>query len=136
AQGLDIGALVERYARRADDMARYIAAYRVYCWPVASLDDLKLAPFHILASEGAVHADHPHVWHLARIAELCGADPTLLLATPFKLVEPGNEASEAEAISWWTELTSRGGEGMVVKPADFVAIGPRGLAQPAVKCRG
>ena len=29
-----------------------------------------------------------------------------------------------------------GGEGMVVKPLDFVAKGRRGLAQPAVKCRG
>ena len=34
------------------------------------------------------------------------------------------------------ELTSRGGEGMVVKPADFIVRGPRGLVQPAVKCRG
>jgi protein phosphatase len=29
-----------------------------------------------------------------------------------------------------------GGEGMVVKPAEFVPIGPGGLLQPAVKCRG
>src|SRR5439155_14367190 len=34
------------------------------------------------------------------------------------------------------ELTGRGGEGMVVKPLDFVLKGRRGLAQPAVKCRG
>ena len=27
-------------------------AYRRYCWPVNSLDDLKLAPFHLLATEG------------------------------------------------------------------------------------
>src|SRR5204862_671339 len=30
----------------------------------------------------------------------------------------------------------RGGEGMVVKPLDFVAKGRRGIVQPAVKCRG
>ena len=35
-----------------------------------------------------------------------------------------------------SDLTGRGGEGMVVKPHDFVARGPRGLVQPAVKCRG
>lgn len=29
-----------------------------------------------------------------------------------------------------------GGEGMVVKPRDFVAMGKRGLIQPAIKCRG
>ncbi len=45
-------------------------------------------------------------------------------------------ASQAEGIAWWTGLTERGGEGMVVKPLEFVQRGPRGLAQPAVKCRG
>ena len=30
----------------------------------------------------------------------------------------------------------RGGEGMVVKPLDFIVRGRRGLTQPAVKCRG
>ena len=33
-------------------------------------------------------------------------------------------------------MTGRGGEGIVVKPAAFVARGRRGLAQPALKCRG
>jgi PNKP adenylyltransferase domain, ligase domain/PNKP adenylyltransferase domain, C-terminal region len=42
----------------------------------------------------------------------------------------------ADGIAWWTELTGRGGEGMVVKPLDFILRGRRGLAQPAVKCRG
>jgi protein phosphatase len=41
-----------------------------------------------------------------------------------------------EATRWWEELTARGGEGMVVKPTDFIARGRRGLTQPAVKCRG
>ena len=45
-------------------------------------------------------------------------------------------ASEQAGISWWEELTSRGGEGMVVKPLDFVMRGKKGLVQPAVKCRG
>ena len=37
---------------------------------------------------------------------------------------------------WWRELTARGGEGMVVKPFDFIVKGRRGIVQPAVKCRG
>ena len=36
----------------------------------------------------------------------------------------------------FTKLTERGGEGVVVKPLSFVVRGQRGLAQPAVKCRG
>jgi protein phosphatase len=33
-------------------------------------------------------------------------------------------------------MTAHGGEGMVVKPIDFVASSKRGLLQPAIKCRG
>jgi protein phosphatase len=45
-------------------------------------------------------------------------------------------AEEQAGIRWWEELTGRGGEGMVVKPLDFVVKGQRGLVQPAVKVRG
>jgi protein phosphatase len=47
-----------------------------------------------------------------------------------------NPESEAQGFQWWEELTSRGGEGMVVKPLEFIVKGRRGLVQPAVKCRG
>ena len=40
------------------------------------------------------------------------------------------------AIEWWTDLTTAGREGMVVKPLDFISKGRRGIAQPAIKCRG
>jgi protein phosphatase len=45
-------------------------------------------------------------------------------------------SAEIDATEWWEELTGRGGEGMVVKPLDFIATGKRGLVQPAMKCRG
>ena len=70
------------------------------------------------------------------LAKVCRADPELLLATPYKVVDVTDPASEAEGVEWWAELTGRGGEGMVVKPLDFILRGQRGLAQPAVKCRG
>ena len=38
--------LVDRYEQRAGMAAAYVEAYRRYCWPVKSLLDLKLAPFH------------------------------------------------------------------------------------------
>jgi protein phosphatase len=69
------------------------------------------------------------------LARLCALEP-LLLRTPYKLVDVTNPESETEAITWWNELTGRGGEGMVVKPSDFIAKGRRGIVQPAVKCRG
>ena len=60
----------------------------------------------------------------------------LLVPTPYKSIDVTNSASVAEGIAWWEELTGRGGEGMVVKPQEFITRGQRGLVQPAVKCRG
>src|SRR5206468_10339511 len=62
--------LLERHRERQADAQRYIAAYRRYCWPVRGIDDLRLAPFHLLASEGAVHVDKDHLWHMATLARL------------------------------------------------------------------
>ena len=47
-----------------------------------------------------------------------------------------DESAVAQASGWWTDLTGKSGEGMVVKPLDFIARGPKGLVQPAIKCRG
>ena len=126
----------DRYRVRAEQVERFIASYRHYCWPVNSIADLKLAPFHLLATKGCVHADKDHAWHMDTLAEICHADPEILRATPYKLVDVTEPASQAEGVSWWKELTGRGGEGMVVKPFEFIHKGGRGLSQPAVKCRG
>jgi protein phosphatase len=128
--------LLDSYRERAVMARQYAEAYRRYCWPVNSLADLKLAPFHLLASEGAVHADKDHVWHMTTLARLAQADLALLTATPYTIVDVTDRASQAEGLRWWEALTARGGEGMVVKPLSFVAKGQRGLVQPAVKCRG
>ncbi|MCI0458637.1 MAG: polynucleotide kinase-phosphatase, partial [Gemmataceae bacterium] len=131
-----IASLLARYQDRAESASRYVDAYRRYCWPVGSVDDLQLAPFHILATEDAVHANRDHVWHIERIAELCRVGEPFLLATPYRVVDVTDAASQEEGIRWWEQLTAEGGEGMVVKPFDFVVMGKHGLVQPAVKCRG
>lgn len=135
-RGLEIGELAEQYHQRADMAHKYVEAYRRYCWPVTSLNDLKLAPFHILATEGCVHVEKDHLWHMQTIASFCQADDALLLATPYKLVQTNDPVSVVEGTRWWRDLTGRGGEGMVIKPLNFIARGSRGLVQPALKCRG
>src|SRR5206468_7024507 len=130
-----LGELADRYGAKLEAVNRYAAAYREYCWPVDSIDDLRLAPFHLLASQRGVHIDKDHEWHMRTLARICKSDP-LLVATPFETVDVTDADSEAKALAWWEELTGRGGEGMVVKPLDFVVRGRRGLMQPAVKCRG
>ena len=136
ASGVDVGELLARTQARDAATARYVEAYRHYCWPVASVDDLRLAPFHVLATEGAAHVDRDHRWHLETIAELTAQDDPVLLATAHRFVDLADDAAVADAIGWWETLTAAGGEGMVVKPLDFVARGEKGLVQPAVKCRG
>jgi protein phosphatase len=132
----EAASLLESYKQRGDAAERYVDAYRQYCWTVNSLADLKLAPFHLLASEGAVHTSKDHIWHMEKLAGICKADPELLSATPFQVVDLTNADDQAKGIQWWAELTARRGEGMVVKPLEFVAKGGKGLAQPAVKVRG
>jgi protein phosphatase len=132
----EIAALAERFQQREEAAHLYVEAYRRYCWPVHSLADLKLAPFHVLASESGVQTALDHVWHMETLARICDADPDLLLATPFRVVDLTDKADQEKGIQWWEELTASGGEGMVVKPLEFVTKGQKGLAQPAVKVRG
>ena len=136
ARGVDVGALRGRTRERDDATARYVEAYRRYCWPVESVDDYRIVPFHVLATEGAAHVDRDHRWHMETIAELTRQDDPVLYPTAYRVVDLSDEASVSDAIAWWETLTGAGGEGAVVKPLDFVAMGRKGLVQPAVKCRG
>ena len=128
--------LLQRYRARATMADAYAHAYRRYCWPVASVDDLRIAPFHLLATEGSVHADRDHGWHMQTLAELCAGRDQLLQATPFRTVDLDGEAARDAATAWWEALTEAGGEGMVVKPWDYAAVHRGRLMQPALKCRG
>ena len=129
-------AVEDRYRVRVNQIHRFVASYRNYCWTVNAITDFKLAPFHLLATEGNVHVDKDHGWHMETLADICRADPEILRATPYKVIDVTDPASQADGIAWWNELTGRGGEGMVVKPLEFIHKGGRGLSQPAVKCRG
>jgi protein phosphatase len=128
--------LFSRFESRRSCIARYVDAYRRYCWKVDRVSDLKIAPFHLLATERWAHIDKDHVWHMEVLAELCSADEELLQATPYRVIDVTDPDSEKQGIEWWEELTERGGEGMVVKPLSWIVKGRRGLVQPALKCRG
>ncbi len=134
--GREVGALRARCEARQRRVLAYAQAYQAYCWDVEQLAGIKLAPFHLLASEGAVHADRTHTWHLELLGQLREPMPSLFQPTRTLLVELADEASCQACFAWWEGLTAEGGEGMVVKPAAFTARGTQGLVQPAVKCRG
>jgi polynucleotide kinase-phosphatase len=133
ARGIDVSDLLGRTASRSSTVDAYRAAYRRYCWPTTGLDGVRLAPFQLLASEGAAYHDRPHSWHLSMLKRLHGPrfQPTRTLE-----VDVTDTASMARGVSWWEELTADGGEGMVVKPAANLTRGTHGLVQPGVKVRG
>jgi protein phosphatase len=139
ARGVDVTEMLAEVESRREQVEAYAAAYAHYCWEVSGPGDLKLAPFHILAGEGHVYVDRPHTWHMEKLAALALHEP-VCIATANLLVDLNDEASRRAGIEWWERLTSGGGEGMVVKPVNFIsqsaekAVG--GLAQPAIKVRG
>lgn len=128
--------LQEQYQQRVAFISQYVDAYRRYCWSVNSLTDLKLAPFHLLATEGVVHVNRDHGWHMEMLVRLCQADEEVLLATSYLFIDVTDPQSQNAGVQWWESLTQRGGEGMVIKPLEFLAKGQRGMVQPAIKCRG
>lgn len=135
-QNVNLDSVLEDFRQRKSAVEGYTDAYRRYCWNVESVDDYRVAPFHILAAEGKTYSDKDHVWHMESIRRYCIADDPLFLATEYLCVDVTDPDSQAAGIRWWEELTGNGGEGMVVKPFHFIARGEKGLLQPAVKCRG
>ncbi|GAB3410628.1 polynucleotide kinase-phosphatase [Schumannella luteola] len=135
-RGVDVGDLLARTRARADDASLYVDAYRRYSAQTEGLAGVQLAPFQVLAAEGATFATRPHSWHLDVAARLAAADAELIRQTRSLAVDLGDDASVAAAIEWWDALTADGGEGMVVKPmANLTRLG-KGLVQPGVKVRG
>ncbi len=132
----EMAATLADYQARQERVGRFTEAYRRYCWEVEGLGDLKLAPFHLMATEKRVHIDQTHLWHMRILAEICGQDPDLLLATRYRVIELLDPESRQQGARWWESLTEQGGEGMVIKPLDWIQRGKRGLIQPALKCRG
>ncbi|MBV7440100.1 polynucleotide kinase-phosphatase [Weeksellaceae bacterium TAE3-ERU29] len=128
--------LLSKFQSKKETINKFISSYQKYCWTVESINDYKLAPFHILATEGQVHVDKNHEWHMENIKEISLADEQLFKITPYKIIDTENEESVEEAIDWWLKLTEKGGEGMVVKPYDFISYNGYKLLQPAIKCRG
>ncbi|HXH42257.1 MAG TPA: polynucleotide kinase-phosphatase [Bradyrhizobium sp.] len=135
-RGLDVAGLRDRFADRLLRARRYGKVWAPYIWPVTGVADLRVAPFHLLASEGRVWFDHDHVWHMKLVDRLAAAPNAVIRKTQWRTVALDDESAIGDAIAWWEAITEQGGEGMVVKPRDFIARGKKGLIQPALKVRG
>jgi protein phosphatase len=136
ARGVDTSDLVDRTRQRDANAAGMRAVYRRYSWPVTGTDGLRVAPFQVLAAGSETYETRDHLWHLGIADRLVAADPVLFATTSRLVVDTTDEASVAAGVAWWEDLTSGGGEGMVVKPLANLVRGPKGLVQPGVKVRG
>jgi len=137
---LPLAELRQRVDQKAEATQRFTEAYRRYCRPTEGLTGLVLAPFHLLATEGHVHTNQPHTWHMDQLAAICRVAETVvpgfMLATLYRVVNVADAQQVAETTDWWEAMTRAGGEGMVVKPLNYIARPDKALIQPAVKCRG
>ncbi|WP_059173540.1 polynucleotide kinase-phosphatase [Bacillus sp. FJAT-27445] len=124
---------LEEYRLKLANATAFKEVFQHYCWDVDTIKKIRIAPFHVLAHSTQAFFDRPHTWHMEMnrvFAELSD----LFVETEFKIID--DEASEAEAIQWWTEMTEAGNEGIVIKPESFVPKADGKLIQPAIKVRG
>jgi protein phosphatase len=146
--------LLDHTRARMTNADAFTAAYLRYCWSTDGLAGVRLAPFQLLATEGAVYHERPHAWHLEIADQLAAAEqagaagaagPDLIAPTRRLAVDTSDPQSLAAATRWWEDLTAAGGEGMVVKPAANFTRSRRGsdsgqqgngLVQPGLKVRG
>ncbi|HMS86973.1 MAG TPA: polynucleotide kinase-phosphatase [Acidimicrobiales bacterium] len=135
-RGIDVSDIAHRTEERVLAIDRFVEAYRQYCWSVEEPDDLQVAPFVVLAAEGALLAERDHGWHMSIAERLVAAGDGFIRPTRNLTVDLDDPESEAAAVTWWEQLVGDGGEGMVVKPLESIVTGKRGLIQPGIKCRG
>lgn len=122
--------LLMRSAQRRECIDAYVNAGKT-----RAADGFRIAPFHLLATEGRVHTYENHAWHVTTLAELCSVDESLLKKTRFRVVDVTERDAPKEIGDWWQELCDEGAEGIVVKPLEWLARGRRNLVQPALKVR-
>lgn len=134
-ESLAITGLHARLQSRLTSTQAYNKVWQSYCHPVSDSSDIKIAPFHILATEGKVWSDTPHDRQLEIIAQSFGVFPGFI-STKNIIVNPSTEDGVTNAIAFWHSLIDGGAEGMVVKPLDFIGRNGNKLIQPAIKCRG
>lgn len=137
SRGLAVAEVLERVRAAASDVQAYEQVWRRYAWATAGLDGVRLAPFQVLAAQGATFESRDHLWHLGVADRLAQADPELFQTTARLVVTTKDAASVQEGTAWWEELTAAGGEGMVVKPLANCGLTERGaLLPPGLKVRG
>ncbi len=138
---LDVDALRAGAAQQRNDIDAFTDAYRRHVQVGATIDDVRIAPFEILAcgntDQSMTLETRSHQWHLEQLNRLAKADESLFVPTAHLVVSTTDEVSRSEGADWWRDIVARGGEGMVVKPSDNLVRDNKGrIVAPGLKVRG
>lgn len=125
------------FDERLNAVKNFVKIYQQYCCSTKAIENLRLVPFHIMATEGRLHTNKDHFWHLETISKIVKEIPNSFLGrVEYRVVDLNNLKSQKESIDWWEEINNLGGEGIVAKPQTFIVKKQGNLLQPAIKCRG
>ena len=95
--GVATSELLARTESRMANASAFTEAYGRYCWPTDGLTGVAVAPFQVLAGEGATYHDQPRGWHLDIIDKLVAADPEVLRVTRRRFVDTTDPSSVSQA---------------------------------------
>ncbi|MDM5333780.1 polynucleotide kinase-phosphatase [Ureibacillus composti] len=129
----DLEKWLEEYDEKLTNAYVFKEVFQKYCWEINEINQIQIAPFHILAHSNETFFHKPHTWHMEMNKEFARME-TLFVETEYMVID--DEASEEEVIHWWETITSDGHEGIVIKPETFISTSKGKLVQPAIKVRG
>lgn len=137
-QGARVQGLIKYYEERKYLGENDVTLYSKYFWPVSRIQDLKIAPVHLLATQGKNYFAQEHLWQLRvfeswiKAEEQLASDLRLLKNTSYKIVALNDSEAILKAIEEWESETHAG---WVIKPPTFLPQGNYPRLQPALKCR-
>ncbi|GIN84967.1 polynucleotide kinase-phosphatase [Heyndrickxia sporothermodurans] len=129
----EINNWLQEYEEKLNNALRFKQIFQKYCWNINGIEQIQIAPFHVLAHSNETFFDKPHTWHMEMNREFSKLS-NLFVETEYKVIH--NDKSEEEVIKWWESMTSECHEGIVIKPEYFISKHNEKLLQPAIKVRG
>lgn len=129
----DLEAWLAEYDDKLKKALVFREVFQKYCWDIEDINQIQIAPFHVLAHSNETFFNKPHTWHMEMNREFAKM-VDLFVETEYMVID--DSSSEHEVINWWEIITSDGHEGIVIKPETFIAKSKGKLVQPAIKVRG
>lgn len=124
---------LSEYDAKLENALEFKEIFQKYCWNIEGINQIQIAPFHVLAHRDKTFFDKPHTWHMEMNREFAKM-VDVFVETEYMVID--DLESEEEVIKWWESMTADGHEGIVIKPEFFIAKSNGKLIQPAIKVRG